>query len=93
MSRPRQQFRIGDVERDLTLNGLSDHFADARLDGEVRSAQPAALVAKTQRELDRVLDDLPGPRSRSRTQGDASKRKAVVVAMAACSALLTWWWA
>ena len=55
--------RIGDAERDLAMTQLREHFVAGRLTfDELTERIDAALVAKTQRQVDRLLADLRGPR-------------------------------
>jgi Flp pilus assembly protein TadB len=57
---PRSQLRVGDTERNHTAEELSRHFAAGRLDQqEFDERMDAAMHAKTQSELDRLLHDLP----------------------------------
>ena len=52
--------RIGDAERDVTMTLLREHFVAGRLTfDELTERIDAALVAKTQRQIDRLLADLP----------------------------------
>jgi len=52
--------RIGDAERDVTMTLLREHFVAGRLAfDELTERIDAALVAKTQRQIDRLLADLP----------------------------------
>ena len=55
--------RIGDAERDAAMTQLREHFVAGRLTfDELTERIDAALVAKTQRQIDRLLADLPRPR-------------------------------
>jgi hypothetical protein len=59
--------RIGDAERDIAMTQLREHFAAGRLDfDELSERIDAALIAKTQRQVDRLLADLPRPPRHSR---------------------------
>lgn len=52
--------RASDAERDAVLGELGQHFQDGRLDkAEFDDRVTAALAAKTGRDLDEVLTDLP----------------------------------
>jgi Domain of unknown function (DUF1707) len=54
--------RIGDAERDTAMTLLRDHFVAGRLTlDELSERIDATLVAKTQRQIDRLLADLPRP--------------------------------
>lgn len=89
MAQVHQQMRIGDVERDVVVGLLADHFAAGRLSlDEFDQRSDLALSAKTSGELDAVLVDLPGSRRRVRTDRDRSQRKAMAMALAVCSSLL-----
>ncbi len=74
----RLPLRIGDVERDVALRELGDHFAAGRLDGtEFDERASAALAARTQPELDVLFADLPRPRvARSRPPMPPPRRHA-----------------
>jgi hypothetical protein len=52
--------RASDAERDAVATELAQHFQDGRLDqAELDERLGAALVAKTRRDLDALLTDLP----------------------------------
>ncbi len=52
--------RVGDAERDKTASQLSEHFAAGRLDhDEFAERSDRALRARTRRDLDVLLSDLP----------------------------------
>ena len=52
--------RIGDAERDLAMTQLREHFVAGRLTfDELSERIDAALIAKTQRQIDRLTADLP----------------------------------
>jgi uncharacterized membrane-anchored protein len=52
--------RVSDAERDAVASELSQHFQDGRLDqAEYDKRVTAAMAAKTQRDLDELLADLP----------------------------------
>jgi uncharacterized protein DUF1707 len=54
--------RIGDAERDAAMTQLREHFVAGRLTfDELTERIDATLVAKTQRQIDRQLADLPRP--------------------------------
>jgi len=61
-SRTRYDYdlRIGDAERDAAMAQLREHFAAGRLTfDELSERIDAALTAKTQRQIDRLMADLP----------------------------------
>jgi Domain of unknown function (DUF1707) len=52
--------RIGDAERDAAMAQLREHFVAGRLTfDELTERIDAALTAKTQRQIDRLMVDLP----------------------------------
>jgi len=52
--------RVSDAERDAVASELGQHFQDGRLDkAEFDERVTAAMAAKTERDLDEVLADLP----------------------------------
>jgi hypothetical protein len=54
--------RIGDAERDVAMTQLREHFVAGRLTfDELTERIDAALIAKTQRQIDRLTADLPRP--------------------------------
>jgi len=54
--------RIGDAERDVVTSQLREHFVAGRLTfDELTDRIDAALTAKTQRQIDGVMADLPRP--------------------------------
>jgi len=54
--------RIGDAERDVAMAQLREHFVAGRLTfDELSERIDAALTAKTQRQIDGRLADLPRP--------------------------------
>jgi len=62
--------RIGDAERDAAMTQLREHFVAGRLTfDELSERIDAALTAKTQRQLDRLMADLPRP---PRTRAEAA---------------------
>jgi hypothetical protein len=61
--------RIGDAERDAATAQLREHFAAGRLTfDELSERIDAALTAKTQRQIDSLLSDLPRPPRAVRTE-------------------------
>src|SRR5690242_19431281 len=62
--------RIGDAERDVAMAQLREHFVAGRLTfDELSERIDFALTAKTQRQIDRVMADLPRPPRPSRASG------------------------
>ena len=56
------ELRIGDAERDIAMAQLREHFVAGRLTfDELTERIDAALTAKTQRQIDGVMADLPRP--------------------------------
>lgn len=54
--------RIGDAERDAAMAQLREHFVAGRLTfDELTERIDAALTAKTQRQIDHLMADLPRP--------------------------------
>ena len=54
--------RIGDAERDAAMTQLREHFVAGRLTfDELTDRIDAALTAKTQRQIDSLMADLPRP--------------------------------
>jgi hypothetical protein len=54
--------RIGDAERDVAMAQLREHFVAGRLTfDELTERIDAALTAKTQRQIDALMADLPRP--------------------------------
>ena len=54
--------RIGDAERDAAMAQLREHFVAGRLNfDELTERIDAALTAKTQRQIDGLMADLPQP--------------------------------
>ena len=52
--------RVSDAERDAVAGELGQHFQDGRLDqAEFDERLTAAMAAKTRRDLDELLTDLP----------------------------------
>ena len=52
--------RVSDAERDAVAGELGQHFQDGRLDqAEFDERVTAAIAAKTRRDLDELLTDLP----------------------------------
>jgi hypothetical protein len=62
--------RIGDAERDVAMTQLREHFVAGRLTfDELTERIDAALIAKTQRQIDRLTADLPRPPRPARAPG------------------------
>jgi len=58
----RDEFRIGDAERDRAAEMLSEHMAEGRLtQPEFDERLDVAMKAKTAGELEPLFLDLPGP--------------------------------
>jgi len=54
--------RIGDAERDATMAQLREHFVAGRLTlDELTERLDLTLTAKTQRQIDGLMSDLPRP--------------------------------
>jgi len=65
--------RIGDAERDATMAQLREHFVAGRLTfDELTDRIDAALTAKTQGHIDRVVADLPRPPRAARVESAAA---------------------
>jgi hypothetical protein len=61
--------RVGDAERDATMTQLREHFVAGRLTfDELTERIDAALVAKTQRQIDALIADLPWPPKVARSE-------------------------
>lgn len=61
-SRYDYDLRIGDAERDATMAQLRDHFVAGRLTlDELTDRLDLVLAAKTQRQIDGLMADLPRP--------------------------------
>src|SRR5215469_4917433 len=85
--------RASDAERDAVANQLGQHFQDGRLDqAEFDERLGAALAAKTRRDLDSLLADLPqgsaarpagalGPGPRQSAQRGGTRGRPAVVAV------------
>jgi hypothetical protein len=68
-SRYDYDVRIGDAERDAAMVQLREHFVAGRLTfDELTERIDAALTAKTQRQIDRLMADLPRPPKAPRPQ-------------------------
>ncbi|HEY3652536.1 MAG TPA: DUF1707 domain-containing protein [Streptosporangiaceae bacterium] len=67
--------RIGDAERDVAMTQLREHFVAGRLTfDELSERIDAALIAKTQRQIDRLTADLPRlPRPARHAGGSGSE--------------------
>jgi hypothetical protein len=63
--------RIGDAERDVAMGQLREHYVAGRLTfDELTERIDATLLAKTQRQIDRLLADLPRPPRAARADPD-----------------------
>ena len=63
--------RIGDAERDAAMAQLREHFVAGRLTfDELSERIDATLTAKTQRQIDGLMADLPRPPKATRTEDD-----------------------
>jgi hypothetical protein len=63
--------RIGDAERDVAMGQLREHYVAGRLTfDELTERIDATLLAKTQRQVDRLLADLPRPARAARAEPD-----------------------
>jgi hypothetical protein len=63
--------RIGDAERDAALAQLRKHFVAGRLTfDELTERIDVALTAKTQRQIDRLMADLPRPPRVTRAEAE-----------------------
>jgi len=61
--------RIGDAERDVVTAQLREHFVAGRLTfDELTDRIDAALTAKTQRQIDGLMADLPRPPKAARAE-------------------------
>jgi hypothetical protein len=61
-SRYDYDLRIGDAERDAAMAQLREHFVAGRLTlDELTERLDLALTAKTQRQIDSLMADLPRP--------------------------------
>ncbi len=61
--------RIGDAERDAAMAQLREHFVAGRLTFDELTEQiDGALTAKTQRQIDGLMADLPRPRRTVRSE-------------------------
>jgi hypothetical protein len=68
-SRYDYDLRIGDAERDAAMAQLREHFVAGRLTfDELTERLDLALAAKTQRQIDSLLADLPRPPKPARIQ-------------------------
>lgn len=67
--------RIGDAERDAAMAQLREHFVAGRLTfDELTERIDAALTAKTQRQIDRLMADLPRPPRAARREAALAAR-------------------
>jgi hypothetical protein len=72
--------RIGDAERDLAMTQLREHFVAGRLTfDELSERIDAALIAKTQRQIDRLTADLPRLPRPARHAGDSGSEPTLPV--------------
>ena len=63
--------RIGDAERDAAMAQLREHFVAGRLTfDELSERIDATLAAKTQRQIDGLMADLPRPPKPARAEAD-----------------------
>ena len=61
----RSDLRIGDADRDATVQALTDHHVAGRLNADELGERVAtALAARTRGELDQTVADLPAPAPR-----------------------------
>ncbi len=61
--------RIGDAERDAAMTQLREHFVAGRLTfDELTERIDSALTAKTQRQIDGLMADLPRPPKAARAE-------------------------
>ena len=85
-TRYNYDLRIGDAERDAAMAQLREHFVAGRLTfDELSERIDATLTAKTQRQIDGLMADLPRPprvhrgepgcRSRHRTRAGSSSSR------------------
>ena len=85
--------RIGDAERDAAMTQLREHFVAGRLTfDELTERIDSALTAKTQRQIDGLMADLPRPPKAARAEVPAQAPDAgrfLVFAML-LFALATW---
>jgi hypothetical protein len=59
---PAASLRASDAEREAAVHALTTHFTDGRLDrSEFDERVEAALAARTQRQIETLFADLPGP--------------------------------
>jgi hypothetical protein len=82
-SRTRYDYdvRIGDAERDATMTQLREHFVAGRLTfDELTERIDAALIAKTQRQIEALMADLPRPPRAARTSGSSGGVPAMATA-------------
>jgi hypothetical protein len=77
--------RIGDAERDATMVQLREHFVAGRLTfDELTERIDTALTARTQRQIDALMADLPRPPRPARSAGGSrgARDSAAVAAQA-----------
>lgn len=97
-TRYKYDLRIGDVERDAAMDQLREHFAAGRLTlDELTERIDFALTAKTQRQIEELMVDLPRLRTAPRTpatiadtSGELSDTGKYVVLLLLLFALAAW---
>jgi hypothetical protein len=88
--------RIGDAERDAAMTQLREHFAAGRLTlDELTERIGLALTAKTQRQIEELMADLPRIRTASPavpdgSTGDLSDTGRYIVLLLLLFALAAW---
>ena len=97
--------RVSQAERDDVAAALARHFADGRLTvEEYEERVEAALAARTGRDLEPLLADLPAPAAPARARRPRADRRAprtpalpsarvLAVAAVVVLAITTGWWA
>jgi hypothetical protein len=71
LTRYDYDLRIGDAERDAAMAQLREHFVAGRLTfDELAERIDAALTAKTQRQIDGLMADLPRPPKVARPEAE-----------------------
>jgi hypothetical protein len=87
-----EHVRVSDAERDRALERLREHAASGRLSlDELDDLSGHVLAARTRRELDRALGDLPDPASWRYRVRHLSVQTHVLLYAAANIALLALW--
>src|SRR5215470_17475205 len=70
-TRYNYDLRIGDAERDAAMAQLREHFVAGRLTfDELSERIDATLTAKTQRQIDSLMADLPRPPRSIRSEAE-----------------------